>query len=111
VPDLDARIERLLVHEALHTLLCQLPDRLQRVILARYGLDGQPSRSLRQLGAQLGLSHERIRQLEQDALSWLRHPAHSLLLRQRLGENTAADYRQALARNAALRRTRRRRSR
>jgi RNA polymerase primary sigma factor/RNA polymerase sigma factor len=110
-PDLDEHIDRVLVHEALSTLLSRLPDRLRGVIMARYGLDGHPPRSLRQLGAQLGLSHERIRQLEQDALAWLRHPAHSLLLRQRLGKNTAADYRQALARNAALRRARRGRSR
>jgi len=110
-PDLAGHVERVLIHEALHTLLSQLPERLQRVILARYGLDGDPSRSLRQLGAQLGLSHERIRQLEQDALAWLRHPAHSLLLRQRLGKNTVADYRQALADNASLRQARRGRSR
>ena len=76
--------------------------------MARYGLDGHPPRTLRQLGAQLGLSHERIRQLQQDALAWLRHPAHSLRLRQLLDKNTAADYRQALALNAALRRARRR---
>ena len=107
-PDLAEHVDRVLVVEALHTLLSQLPERLQRVILARYGLDGAPSRSLRQLGVQLGLSHERIRQLEQDALAWLRHPAHSLRLRQRLGKNSVADYRQALARNAALRRARRR---
>jgi hypothetical protein len=76
--------------------------------MARYGLDGHPPRSLRQLGAQFGLSHERIRQLQQEALAWLRHPAHSLPLRQLLDKNTAADYRQALALNAALRRARRR---
>jgi RNA polymerase sigma factor (sigma-70 family) len=106
-PDLAGHVERVRVHEALHTLLSRLPERLRQVILARYGLDGHPARSLRQLGAQLGLSHERIRQLEQDALAWLRHPAHSVLLRQRLDKNTRADYRQALARNAALRRARR----
>jgi len=110
-PDLPGYVEGLLIREALYTLLSQLPERLHRVILARYGLDGNPSRSLRQLGAQLGLSHERIRQLEQDALAWLRHPAHSLRLRQRLGKNTVADYRQALARNAALRQARRGKSR
>jgi len=106
--DLDESVEQALIHEALFTLLSQLPHRLHQVIVARYGLDGHPPRTLRQLGAQLGLSHERIRQLQQDALAWLRHPAHSLLLRQLLDENTAADYRQALALNAALRRARRR---
>ena len=105
---LDERAEQALIHEALFTLLSQLPHRLRQVIVARYGLDGHPPRTLRQVGAQLGLSHERIRQLQQDALAWLRHPAHSLRLRQLLDKNTAADYRQALALNAALRRARRR---
>ena len=110
-PDLGEHVDRVWVHEALSTLLSRLSARLRWVIVARYGLDGRGARSLRHLGAQLGLSHERIRQLEQDALAWLRHPAHSLLLRQRLDKNTVADYRQALARNAALRRARRGRPR
>lgn len=108
-PDLDEIVERALVHDALFALLSQLPARLRQVITARYGMDGHPPRSLRQVGAQLGLSHERIRQLEQEALAWLRHPAHSLPLRQLLDKNTTADYRRALALNAALRRVRRRR--
>ena len=109
-PDLEQCADQVWAHEALCTLLGRLPDRLRQVLLARYGLDGHPPRSLRQLGAQLGLSHERVRQLEQEALAWLRHPAHSLPLRRRLGTNTVADYRRALARNAALRRARNRRS-
>ncbi|MCK4723694.1 MAG: sigma-70 family RNA polymerase sigma factor [Dehalococcoidia bacterium] len=106
--DLDESVEQASIREALLTLLSQLPDRLRLVVVARYGLDGHPPRTLRQLGAQLGLSHERVRQLQQDALAWLRHPAHSLPLRQLLDKNTTADYRQALALNAALRRARRR---
>jgi RNA polymerase sigma factor (sigma-70 family) len=106
--DLDESVEQASIHEALFTLLSQLPPRLRQVMVARYGLDGHPPRTLRQLGAQLGLSHQRIRQLQQGALAWLRHPAHSLPLRQLLDKNTAADYRQALALNAALRRARRR---
>lgn len=105
---LDENLDRALVHDALLALVFQLPDRLRRIIVARYGLDGVLPRSLRQLGADLGLSHERIRQLQQEALAWLRHPAHSLCLRQRLDKNTVAEYRRALALNAALRRARRR---
>jgi RNA polymerase sigma factor (sigma-70 family) len=105
---LDENLDRALVHDALLALVFQLPDRLRQIIIARYGLDGVLPRSLRQLGADLGLSHERIRQLQQDALAWLRHPAHSLYLRQRLDKNTVAEYRRALALNAALRRARRR---
>jgi RNA polymerase primary sigma factor/RNA polymerase sigma factor len=107
-PSLDEEIDCALVHDTLLALVRQLPERLGHIVIARYGLDGHPPRSLRQLGAQLGLSHERVRQLQQDALAWLRHPAHSLRLRQRLDRNTVADYRRALALNAALRRARRR---
>jgi RNA polymerase sigma factor (sigma-70 family) len=107
-PSLDEEVDRVLVYDALLALVRQLPARLRHIVIPRYGLDGHPPRSLRQLGAQLGLSHERVRQLQQDAVAWLRHPAHSLLLRQRLDRNTAADYRRALALNAALRRDRRR---
>ena len=110
-PDLEQCADWGWVHEALCVLLSRLPDRLRQVLLVRYGLHGHPACSLRQLGAQLGLSHERVRQLEQDALAWLRHPAHSVSLRQRLDKNTVADYRHALACNAALRRSRGRRSR
>jgi len=105
---LDENLDRALVHDALLALVSQLPDRLRQIIIARYGLDGVLPRSLRQLGADLGLSHERIRQLQQEALAWLRHPAHSLCLRQRLDKNTVTEYRRALALHAALRRGRRR---
>ena len=37
----------------------------------------------------------------------MKHPAHSVGVRQLLDKNTAADYRHALAENAALRRSRR----
>jgi RNA polymerase sigma factor (sigma-70 family) len=105
---LEESLDRALVHDALLALVFQLPDRLRQIIIARYGLNGVPPRSLRQLGGDLGLSHEWIRQLQQEALAWLRHPAHSLRLRQRLDKNTVAEYRRALALNAALRRARRR---
>jgi RNA polymerase primary sigma factor/RNA polymerase sigma factor len=107
VRDPAEELGRKLTVEVLHDLVNQLPKRLRRVIVARYGLGEQPPCTLKELGAELGLSGERVRQLQQEGLAWLRHPAHSWRLRQLLGKNTAADYRRALARNAALRRSRR----
>jgi len=107
VPDPAAELERQLVQGVLHDLVGQLPKRLGQVIVGRYGLGGAPPRTLKELGQALGLSRERVRQLQQEALAWLRHPAHSWRLRQLVDKNTAPDYRRALAQNAALRRARR----
>jgi RNA polymerase sigma factor (sigma-70 family) len=108
VPDPAGELERKLVQSVLLDLVSQLPDRLRRVIVGRYGLGEDPPCLLKELGKELVLTGERVRQLQQDALAWLRHPAHSWRLRQLVGKNTAADYRRALAQNAALRRSRRR---
>ncbi len=105
VPDAAAELDRELTVEVLHDLVKQLPGHLRQVIVGRYGLGGQPPCTLKGLGKELDLSGERVRQLQQEALAWLRHPAHSWRLRQLLGKNTAADYRCALAQNAALRRS------
>ena len=87
-----------------------LPPRLARVIQGRYGLAGVRPHTLAAVGTQLGLSGERVRQLQQEGLAWLRHPAHSWRLRQVVGKNRAADYRRALAQHGAWRRSRRRQS-
>jgi RNA polymerase sigma factor (sigma-70 family) len=107
-PDPAGELEKKLIHDVLHELVGQLPTRLCQVIVGRFGLGAQPPCTLKELGQELGLSGERVRQLEQDALAWLRHPARSGQLRQLLGKNRTADYRRALAQNAALRRSRRR---
>jgi RNA polymerase sigma factor (sigma-70 family) len=109
--DVVTLVEQGELREAVRDLVQQLPLRQRWVIVARYGLDGRPPRTRPQLGAQLGCSKEWIRQLELAALAWLRHPAHSLTVRQLVDRNTAADYRQALALNAAWRRARKGRRR
>ena len=80
------------VHSALWDLIVRLPERLRVVILARYELTGQPRAFYSQIGAWLGLSGERARQLHTEALIWLRQPAHSQQLRSLLGRHTLADY-------------------
>jgi len=100
-------VDQKLTIGALYDLVGQLPERLGQVIVGRYGLGERPPCTLKELGEELGLSGERVRQLQQDALAWLRHPAHSWRLRQLVDRNTVVDYRRALAQNAALRRSRR----
>jgi RNA polymerase sigma factor (sigma-70 family) len=80
------------VHDTLYELVTRLSERLQQIIVARYGLDGQGGRFYREIGKRLGVSGERARQLHIEALVWLRHPAHSQHLRSLLAYHSLADY-------------------
>lgn len=57
--------------DQLRTLLSGLSDRERMVLSSRYGLNGQ-EQSLRQVAGRLGLTAERVRQIEQRALGKLR---------------------------------------
>ena len=85
------------VHSTLHDLVGRLPARLRYIIMARYGLAGDPAATYGEIGAVLGLSGERVRQLHTEALVWLRHPAHSQHLRSLLNRHTLTDYEEAEA--------------
>lgn len=91
-PDPAVVWEATAVRRMLHDLVRRLPRRLREVVVTRYGLDGNPPAFYRQIGTALGLSGERARQLHTEALVWLRHPAHSYVLRSLLGRHTLADY-------------------
>jgi RNA polymerase sigma factor (sigma-70 family) len=60
--------------EQVRALLGSLNHRERMILRARYGLDG-PEQSLRDLGEQIGMSGERVRQIEQRALGKLRSAA------------------------------------
>ena len=60
--------------EQIRALLGSLNDRERMILRARHGLDG-PEESLRDIGERIGLSGERVRQIEQRALGKLRAAA------------------------------------
>lgn len=107
-PDLDDLAEEREVRQALYRLVHRLPQPLQQVVVAHYGLAGQEPRSFAHIGQALGVTRQRVQQLHAEAILWLAHPAHSLVLRQRLDCNTSADYRAYLSRRRAWLRARRR---
>jgi len=60
--------------EQLHALLSRLTDRERDVVRARFGFDAEPER-LVDVGERLGVSAERVRQIEERALAKLRQAA------------------------------------
>ena len=48
--------------------LLSLPDREREVVTLRYGIDGNEPRTLEEIGRRLGLTRERVRQIELDSL-------------------------------------------
>ena len=76
-PDLAARR---IAHAQLATLLDTLPPRERALLILRHGLDGAPPRTLKQVGALLGISGEYTRVLEGRTLDRLRaHPLAAAL--------------------------------
>ena len=57
--------------QALSQGLAMLPDRDRQVLALRYGLGGAEAKTLDDVGLRLGLSRERIRQIERDSLKRL----------------------------------------
>jgi RNA polymerase primary sigma factor len=69
-----------LLREQLQEVLDGLPPREVRILQLRYGLlDGQ-SYTLEEVGRKMGVTRERVRQIEAQALSRLRHPNHKRIL-------------------------------
>jgi len=68
----DEQIEMDCMRGDLHSLLHQLPDLQCRVLRMRYGMDGDEPMSLTGIGRVLGISRDRVRNLERDGLRGLR---------------------------------------
>ncbi len=85
VPAPDETATYNLLREHLDIVLNGLPPREVRILQLRYGLlDGQ-AYTLEEVGRKMGVTRERVRQIEAQALSRLRHPAIRRRLREYLG--------------------------
>lgn len=65
-------IAHVMLQEELIDLLSHLKPREMQVLSMRYGLDGEPAMKLKEIGDQLNISRERVRQIEQVALRKLK---------------------------------------
>jgi len=61
-------------------ILQGLTAREQRVLELRYGLRGHRAYTLKEVGKIFGLTRERVRQIEKEALRKLRHPSRARAL-------------------------------
>jgi RNA polymerase primary sigma factor len=67
--------------EQVEDVLGALSDRERRVLRLRFGLDDGRQRTLEEVAREVGVTRERIRQIEAKALRKLRHPTRSKMLR------------------------------
>jgi RNA polymerase primary sigma factor len=70
-----------MLRDQLNDILSGLPPREVRILQMRYGLVDGETYTLEEVGKKLGVTRERVRQIEAQALSRLRHPTHSRKLR------------------------------
>jgi RNA polymerase primary sigma factor len=69
-----------MLQETIEEVLSELTPRQSHILRLRFGLGGGDPHTLEEIATKFGLSRERIRQLEKEALRRLRHPrlAHTL---------------------------------
>jgi RNA polymerase primary sigma factor len=72
MPSVEVSFERTEEQEVLAEALTRLAPREQAVLARRFGLDGTAQQTLAEIGRSLGLSKERARQIEDEALRKLR---------------------------------------
>ncbi|MDY6878020.1 MAG: sigma-70 family RNA polymerase sigma factor [Chloroflexota bacterium] len=77
----DEEVTFSMLRELLRSILQDLPPREVRILQLRYGLVDGETYTLEEVGKKLGVTRERVRQIEAQALSRLRHPTHSRRLK------------------------------
>ena len=74
-------ISQLELVDVTRRVLASLSPREEGVLKSRFGIDGKPVETLKTIGGRLGVSKERIRQIEKRAIQKLRHTSRSAELK------------------------------
>jgi RNA polymerase primary sigma factor len=77
----DEEAARNIMKEQIKEALGTLNEREAGILTLRFGLKGERSRTLEEVGREYGVTRERIRQIEAAALQKMRHPSRSRKLR------------------------------
>lgn len=72
IPSVEVEMIRSSFEQQIRALVAELDEKEREVISLRFGLDGEEPRTLQEIGEALGLSRERIRQIESKAKEKLR---------------------------------------
>jgi RNA polymerase primary sigma factor len=81
VPSAELELIKTSFEEQIRALVSELEEKEAEVISMRFGLDGEEPRTLQEIGEALGLSRERIRQIESKAKEKLRRSQRAQGLR------------------------------
>ena len=81
IPSVELQLIKSSFEEQIRNLVAELDEKERDVLRMRFGLDGEEPKTLQEIGEALGLSRERIRQIESKAKEKLRRSRHAQGLR------------------------------
>lgn len=79
--DLDASLVKEDLHREIMNIIKTFPEKEQTVAISRFGLDGNPPKTLEEIGRQCNVTRERIRQIEKKIIARFQDPKIMDILR------------------------------